>query len=304
MNDSADRNVVVKLEVSVPVGSGAHVMGVAPSLDRVAAGPPINNLGVLNVSYPTTNQNGVPVKTSGSSNQGVICAGGTSIDSSNRPGKFILAKVFPNAVSGTPDATGATVAVPDMYGRWSINNLGTAACSAGSGSVLSTLVVWAQFIDPGADPDIVRQIPFFGVCGTATLCDNTFAAPILHVGNPPVLHEEQGPREWRVIAAGFDSAQLKALNKRWIVKLLPTQGSTSVWDNGGNGGRTPRVALCYERGCAPVWKLQFLLGEAVIEYVKPAAEWNIVDKNVFTSVSSSGLPAGSHLPATIEVVPA
>src|SRR5262249_23312509 len=139
MNDSAERNVVVKLEVSVPVGSGAHVSGLSPSLLRAAGGPPINNLGVLNVSYPTANQHGVAVKVSVLSNQGVICAGGTSIDSGNRPGKFILAKVIPGVVSGTPDATGATVAVPDMYGRWSINNLGTAVCSAGSGSLVSTL---------------------------------------------------------------------------------------------------------------------------------------------------------------------
>src|SRR4029077_20843132 len=110
--------------------------------------------------------------------------------------------------------------------------------------------------------------------------------------------------QWHVLAAGFDTRELRKFNKKWSVKLRPIQGRTSVWDNGMSGETSPLIELRYERCAPPTWKLRFRLGECVVEYSKPAAEWNIVGKNVFTCVSSSGLAATGRVPASMEVEPA
>jgi hypothetical protein len=289
-----ERNVLVKLEVSVPVDCAARLEGAPTPSGHMPKG-----VATLNVQFPTAGGNTM-VKTSGPYVQtGTICTYGTAISSDgSTPAQSVWLKIYPGGIgSASPNPTGATVVIPDSSGKWKYNGLATAACASGTGAP-NTLEVWANFI---SDPQCIRQVPFQGICSTMTDCDSAVAAPPAVLG---AVSEETGPESWKIDAKGFVTRQTRRFNKNWILKLQPQQGRTSVWNNGGNGRRSPLVELRYDRCCPSTWSLRFQLGDGIVEYVKPAAEWNIVGRNVFTVVTASGLGAGVVVPASLEAVPA
>jgi hypothetical protein len=313
----AGNNIVIRLEVQIPVtgqGAGRPVVLASP----MAAAPVAAGLnGTTQISTPTTGPTRVRVDTCGQ----YICARGTSIDGGNIPARTVFAKVYHGDVPlGTiPDLPDTVVraAIPDRgNGTWQffgandseIPGAQCADCGTGTGTggsgLTNTLALW---VDWGNYPLEKCRVVFQGCCDTVTECDvppgaaaalgrtpATLAARVASAAAPAPLH-------WSLDAEGFPASGPSAvLNGSHVLSLRASEGGHGVWDNTESGAGSPYVEL---RGGAGEedWELTLRAGDTVVRYRRPAGDWDPLGPN--TLELAEGKPGRRKLPHSLTIVP-
>jgi hypothetical protein len=302
MSDPGDSNIVVRVEVQVPL---ALVHGGEWREQRPKP------LALLTVELPRPGGS-ASVWADSVSHKNFICARGGGAIKSGTPAFFVYAKVFPGSSPTIPakPPPGTAAVTPDSTGRWSfdrptLNLLDGAACTSGTTGAANVLALWTDFGGPAFGP--VDTVAFSGVCSsTRTDCDppsppsgsgsgSGFAAG----GATGALGLAAAPHQWTTAVSGFGGPG-KAFNSVWVLTRHDA-GQEGVWANDGDGKAAPRVDLHLDERQG-TWLLRFRHGSYEVRFHKPAAEWNPLNGNIFPKAAGAAGHRGA-VPEYVTLVP-
>jgi hypothetical protein len=169
----------------------------------------------------------------------------------------------------------------------------------------SQMAVWCHFSD---GTELAAQTLFAGVCSTTTNCDAPGSGPnpCHSIGSATVTQAGRVvatvAAQWAVTGQGFTTKATLPFNAFWVLALGQTARDHCRWHNGGNGTTTPLVELRCEAPLAVAWQLTFRLGPCIVQYIRPAHDWNDLGPNTFAIVATTRGHRGK-LPKAINVLP-
>ncbi len=209
---------------------------------------------------------------------------------------------------------GASVPINDHVGaqdaddiggnRWCIRAVNVPALAA-SGPTTLTMAAWT--VDTAGNrvgtPEVVV---FQGTLNAGTGCETVCCGSGsgsggMQVGTAPYgsVALSMAPLMWGLLVAGFEAGR-GLLNGQWALDLKHVVGGYCVWDNGGDGEKTPLVELRCESPFAVTWKLTLKHGAVSEEYTRPATEWDPLTANV---VRRAGTPPAAGVADQLTVIP-
>lgn len=331
-DDGRHRDVVVRLEVRVPVGAhGVRVRTSQENPDPRGAGSRVGLLtGTDLIEFPVGP--GWPAVwctsyPSAGSNLGFVCAKGTAISDTRQVATSVQVKIFEGDVlcdgSAPADPTGAIVVRPNQTtGVWLIEQL-WGVKSTGQHSIIA----WADFTNYGVVCEkknfTVRwerythcSYPAYHPCpgdsGGGGAVSALFSGMPLVLpptqrpsGSPPpgATTFETIPYAWQLTTQGFTGAAVSACNGAWRLKLCPGAGDQIVYRCEGDMVGSPQVELRTDVVGASPWRLSFTLAGRRIVYQAARAGFNPFASNAFTLAGMEPCCAQSSLPYVIQAEP-
>lgn len=254
---SSNPNVVsIRLEVQVPVGAG-------PVLTHLEPCPKLDVF--FNRSVPAAGDT-VPVKPSGTSGLGSICATvGYSTAQIAVKALVYPAALYPSgpnpplpssAVLGTPSAG-------DTVWSWTDSNMVPGADhSTVSPGAKNYLCVWRD--QGGGNFVFDGSVFFYGLTGTSGPCGSGSGSR----GSVVAMQGHLYPVFWYAEATGFTAEPLAGFNALWGLRQ-DTRSARPTWDNRGDGKKAVRVQLTESANRG--WELSFAHGSIHIRYTAPAS---------------------------------
>lgn len=250
--------------------------------------PPPMAASLVNIIRPV-GSGCVPVRTgtglmtgTGTFHNGFICAWAQIAKVKDKDPKHVWASTFPSTVTAPVEplptwhqARGQKVA----EGIWHFDRQvqvpvpGAEDVAAAGGPnlaapIVNRLVVWAGY---ETNPPVIDwakdQLLFDGVMGTETQCNGGVIPVFEYIAQVPM----NAPRQMVVEGKGFSGAAMQAFNQPW--KLDISRGMHCVWDNGGDGKKTPRVELRLDIKQPTVWQLTFLFKRIKLVYLQSQNNW-------------------------------
>jgi hypothetical protein len=304
-NSSAAPEVVVKLEIRVPVLGGAPSVRVDTEgcPDGGQAGKSVGSRSFLLAGIITIPSGSAKAVWQASAADGFVCAKGCA-----KQGMIVAsqlkAKIFQGTVScdsyPPPSQAGAVSVTPNpTTGAWQIDQL--SGVKGHPNSNQHTCVVWATF----DGTTVCESSLFTPVWGTVTDC----SYPSFSGGGPstlgilPALETSTLASLLALAVAGFGGPWLQHLNGPWKLSLQRGDGRSICYSNGGCGRAKPRWDLMGDTAGQGAWQLVGTMHGQSVTYSCDAASFQPLAKNRLT-YHSCGSECEGSIPLAITVAPA
>lgn len=287
----SSKRIKIRLDISIPTdGSSVEVVSTQQQDCEQICHPGTGKFGVASVIKAPLAGQPYPVKVTGGSTTGVICAYGNAPASGNN---------YPATVEGSCNG-GATVSgtVDQNDGSWQLDSIPNAECG-GSGPDPSNDLTVCFYDELGNPVGGNYSTTFIGECSDETYCGsgNSGQSSMEIARSSAAMHV---PLSYEVEANGF-SSELSVFGGKWSLQVDTgnDNDNLSVWRDGG-GEATLELILCKKTGKA---KLVFSTSGATVITYRIDQGWNPMNVAEFADVSSRAVPPGASIPGVVVVTP-